>query len=176
MKSTGVTAHIAARKIRNAASVDAFWVLWAGLRRATILRMKVLATAAALLFAVVVSTTATAATAKKWYWSESRADAVVVANVRIPFCRVYPGDNECPVGSMKNVAIRLDSADCSGASEYRSSFTYNRFTCEVVTYNNGANARIAVYVTGRSTFRWRVILKFRGRHRGQHGANRMRHT
>jgi hypothetical protein len=127
--------------------------------------MKVLATAAALLFAVVVSA-ATAATQKKWYWSESRADALVVANERIPFCRVYPGDNECPVGSMKNVAIRLDSADCSGASEYRSSFTYNRFTCKVVTYNNGANARIAVYVTGRSTFRWRVILKFRGRHRG----------
>jgi hypothetical protein len=115
-----------------------------------------LAALAALLLVGALSTPAsTAARAKKkWYWSEARAERTVKAKVKIPYCQLYPDDNGCP--GLK-VRVALDSAKCRGASEKGSTFTYNRFTCDVVTYNSEARATIAVYVTGRYTFRWKLL-------------------
>jgi hypothetical protein len=95
--------------------------------------------------------------ASQAYWSESKAETLVVRKVKIPYCRIWPEDSECPDGTMRSGRTPVIKADCTGASEYKATFRYNRFTCKIVTYNHNAHGRIAVYVTGRLTFRWKIL-------------------
>jgi hypothetical protein len=98
-----------------------------------------------------------AATPRKWYWSKPRAEAMVVARVKIPVCDIW-SDARCSDPSFRrDVTTPVISADCQGASEYKASFTYNRFTCHIITFGSNAQGDIAVYVIGRSTFHWRII-------------------
>ena len=91
---------------------------------------------------------------KKYYWPASRAEAFVVAKVKVPACNVYPEDNRCPGWQ---VSIAVISADCRGASELGTTFRYNRFTCKIVLYNDDAEGTIAVYVVGPTTFHWKIL-------------------
>jgi hypothetical protein len=109
------------------------------------------------LVVLAVAASSSAATAPpQWRWSESHAEAVVMAKVRIPYCNVYPSSSQCPEGP-NAIGFQLQSADCTGAGEYRATFTYTRFTCKIVVYNGYAKGRIAVYPTGRSTLRWKIL-------------------
>jgi hypothetical protein len=104
--------------------------------------------------ALALAGTASAATPKKWYWSETQAEALVVKKVRVPYCRVFPDSPTCPGD---RVLMYLESADCVGADELGSSFKFNRFRCQVVINYGYAKGRIAVYVTGPTTLRWKII-------------------
>jgi hypothetical protein len=110
-----------------------------------------------LLAASVLASASSATVPKKWYWSESRAEALVVAHVKIPSCAIWPDDPGCDATGRPNDTTSVIRADCQGASEYKSSFTYPRFVCKVITYNNNAEGRIAVYVVGRTTFHWKIL-------------------
>jgi hypothetical protein len=108
-----------------------------------------------LIVAIVLAAPAGAAVpTKRYYWPESRAEAFVVAKVKIPACNVYPDDNRCPGWQ---VSIAVISADCRGASELGTTFRYNRFTCKIILYNNDAEGAIAVYVVGPTTFHWKIL-------------------
>lgn len=92
---------------------------------------------------------------RRAYWTENEAEQRVRASVRIPDCLVYEGP-----GCARRVGDRPSSAECTGADEYDSTFTYPRFTCAIVI-NDGygrprSRGRIAVFPTG-ATFRW-VLL------------------
>jgi hypothetical protein len=90
---------------------------------------------------------------QKFYWSEDQANAIVVAKVRLPDCVVIPSDTDCA----GRTGFALSSADCQGYDELGTSFTFNRFECRVLTYGGDFEARIAVYVTGPTTFRWKTL-------------------
>lgn len=94
---------------------------------------------------------------RKWYWTESHAEAAVIAHVRIPYCRVDPSDSHCGTGTPYHVGLAVISADCVGATELRSTFRYNRFTCRIVTYNNGAEGKIAVFPVSATAFHWKIL-------------------
>lgn len=112
-----------------------------------------------MLVAVAVASAANAGTTpRKWYWSETQAEAAVVTKVRLPQCRVYPDDPQCLAHTPHIVGFTLGPVDCRGADELRSTFTFNRFSCRVVArYAPKIGGTIAVYVTGPLTFRWKVL-------------------
>jgi hypothetical protein len=87
------------------------------------------------------------------YWTESFAEDMVIRKVRIPHCNVYPDDPNCRLGGSFSVI----SAECRGLDEKPGTFTYSRFTCEIVLFNRTARGRIAVWPTGPTTFRWEII-------------------
>jgi hypothetical protein len=108
---------------------------------------------------------AVAATPKKFYWTEPRAEAMVQQQVKIPECWVWP-DNRCdnppgPFWANGGERMPVATVDCTGSDEYRSSFTFNRFRCKIVINDgNGvpaAHGTIAVYVTGRAKLRWKLL-------------------
>lgn len=92
--------------------------------------------------------------AKKYYWTESEAEAMVVQKVRLPYCTVWPNDSDCRAQS----AWPLEDARCRGIDELGTTFRFNRFTCDVVaSYRYKKGGRIAVWVTGLTTLRWQLI-------------------
>jgi hypothetical protein len=119
--------------------------------RGTIMKTALLGIVA---IAFVLPGVGSAAPSKKWYWSETQAEALVVKKVRVPYCRVFPDSPTCPGD---RVLMYLESADCVGADELGSSFKFNRFRCQVVINYGYAKGRIAVYVTGPTTLRWKII-------------------
>jgi hypothetical protein len=115
--------------------------------------------------ALCVAGTAAAATPKKWYWTQSRAETTVLQKVGIPECWVWP-DNRCdnppgPYWANGGARIKPRTADCSGTDEYQSSFKFNRFTCKIVVTDYygtpAARGTIALYPTGATTFRWKLL-------------------
>lgn len=114
--------------------------------------------------ALGISTASAAPTAaKRWYWTQSRAETLVLAKVRLPGCRVSPDPTNCsasgaPLPGRHPIGFTLGEVRCSGAGELGVSFKYSRFSCEVVSsYPPYFTAEIAVYVTGPNTFRWAII-------------------
>ena len=115
---------------------------------------------------IAMQSVASAATPKKhWYWSESRAESIVLQKVKIPDCW-FSDDNRCanppgPFWANGGPRWKLQSADCTGADEYRSSFKFRRFTCKIVVadyYGRPlANGVVAVYPTGPMTLRWKLL-------------------
>jgi hypothetical protein len=88
-----------------------------------------------------------------YYWSESEAEGLVVKLVKIPYCNAFPSDSGCA----GQAPVHLQSATCTGADEKGTTFTYSRFTCEVVIYGGYAHGRIAVYPTGPQSLRWKLL-------------------
>jgi hypothetical protein len=114
---------------------------------------------------IVIAAPASATTPKKWYWTQSHAETTVLQRVKIPTCWVWP-DNRCdnppgPFWANGGGRVKPATTDCSGADEYHSSFKFNRFTCKImVADGNGvpaARGTIALYVTGATTFRWKLL-------------------
>jgi hypothetical protein len=113
---------------------------------------------------LVFAATSSSATPKKWYWTQSRAEALVVARVKLPFCRVDPSDPDCAPNGVPRpghpnlIGFSLGEAQCSGSDELGSSFRYRRFSCRVITpYPPYFRATVAVYVTGAATFQWKLL-------------------
>jgi hypothetical protein len=93
-------------------------------------------------------------TAGSYYWTESHAEDVVVTKVRIPYCNLYPADPQCRVLPAQTVV----SAQCRGLDEKPGTFTFSRFTCDILAGVGGRfRGRIAVWPTGSTTFRWQII-------------------
>lgn len=121
------------------------------------------------LLAVFAASCALPGTAKpppaKWYWTESHAEELVLAKVRVPFCRVQPNfANDCRNGvrvGRKIDAYPVASADCDGGDELKQTFRYERFACsiEIRDYYGRpvAKGHIALHLTGASTFRWELL-------------------
>lgn len=91
------------------------------------------------------------------YWSESQAEENVIRSVKIPACNVSSSTN-----CAGEPGLVVDTANCRGSDERDSTFTYSRFTCEItVAYYHGgdplARGHIAVYPTGPTTLRWKII-------------------
>ena len=117
------------------------------------------------LLATIVVVDVAAASPRKWYWAQSRAEAMVVQKVRIPDCW-FSGDVRCtnppgPYWASGGPRWKPSSVECTGADEYRSSFKFNRFACKLVIadyYGRPlANGVVGVYVTGQATMRWKLI-------------------
>jgi hypothetical protein len=88
------------------------------------------------------------------FWSEDYAEKVVRSKVRIPYCNAHPSDSGCRAMP----ALRVEVAQCRGLDEKRGTFTYSRFTCDIlVGYYRDIRGRIAVWPTGGSTLRWEII-------------------
>lgn len=93
-------------------------------------------------------------TTGSYYWTESYAEEIVVSKVRIPYCNAYPTDPQCRLGS----SLRVVSAQCRGLDEKPGTFTFSRFTCDIlVGYGGRIRGRIAVWPTGPTTLRWEII-------------------
>ena len=89
-----------------------------------------------------------------YYWTEAEAEAIAVKKIRIPYCNVYPDDPGCSTQG----AVGLHSAECRGLDEKPGTFTYSRFTCDVlVGYYGRIRGRLAVWPTGPTTLRWEII-------------------
>jgi hypothetical protein len=89
-----------------------------------------------------------------YYWSESQAEAMVVSKVRIPACNVEGADSTCGTQS----AYRVVDASCRGLDEKPGTFTYSRFTCDIrAGYQGRIAGRIAVWPTGPTTLKWRIL-------------------
>jgi hypothetical protein len=77
--------------------------------------------------------------------------------VKIPYCVVHPDDSDC--GRLP--AVRISESHCTGADELGSTFTYSRFTCEVILRDyygrEIAHGKLAVYPTTTGTVRWSII-------------------
>jgi hypothetical protein len=59
---------------------------------------------------------------------------------------------------MHPIGFQLGRADCIGSDELGATFKYNRFRCAVVSkYPPYFKVRVAMYVTGPTTFRWMII-------------------
>ena len=86
-----------------------------------------------------------------YFWSESFAESVLVAKLKIPYCNIDPGNANC--GTRAPIPVRR--AECRGLDEKKGTFTYSRFTCESST--GSAAGRIAVWPTGPTTFRWEIL-------------------
>lgn len=105
-----------------------------------------------------------AATPKRWYWTESRAEGFVLLKVKLPGCRYAPSPTECTAdgkplpGHPNVVGFQLGDAQCTGSNELGQTFKYARFSCRVISaYAPFFRATVAVYVTGPVTFRWKII-------------------
>lgn len=112
---------------------------------------------------IVASSVASAATPRKWYWTEAHAETAILAT-RLPYCRVYPDDSgKCLAtgqrrpGAPLGVRIPLVASECKGAGELGQTFRYSRFSCRVLAYDRQTRLDLAVYVTGPTTFRWAVL-------------------
>lgn len=89
-----------------------------------------------------------------YYWSESYAEDMVVSKVRIPACNVDGAGSTCGTQSPYPVV----SAACRGLDEKPGTFTYSRFTCDIrAGYQGRIGGRIAVWPTGPTTLRWRIL-------------------
>lgn len=126
--------------------------------------MPKLALVSAIVAALAISPAAEATgPVTKWSWTASQAERLVLQKVRIPFCRVFPNENDCangrpiPGSHGTRGGYRVASASCVGTDEIGSSFRFPRFSCEVVTAQYPRQGHIAVYVTGPTTFRWKII-------------------
>ena len=62
------------------------------------------------------------------FWTESQAEDNVISKVRIPYCNIDSADPECTVKAAQGLQI----AECRGLDEKPGTFTYSRFTCDVV--------------------------------------------
>ena len=99
-------------------------------------------------------TGSTPPTTGTYYWSESYAENMVVTKVKIPACNIPGAGSTCGTQS----PYLLDSAVCRGLDERPGTFTYSRFTCDIrVGYQGRIGGRIAVWPTGPSTLKWRII-------------------
>jgi len=134
------------------------------MRKAT-RRRRAAATAVCLVCTLEAASATGAATPRKWYWSQARAEATVLQKVKIPECWIWP-DNRCsnppgPFWANGGSRIKVATADCTGRDEKGASFTFNRFVCKIVVNDgNGvpaAHGTIAVYVTGATTLRWKLL-------------------
>jgi hypothetical protein len=89
-----------------------------------------------------------------YYWTETYAEQRVLSKVRIPYCNLYPDDAQCRVLPAQGVV----DAQCRGLDEKPGTFTYSRFTCDIlVGYGGHFRGRIAVWPTGPTTLRWQLI-------------------
>jgi hypothetical protein len=90
-----------------------------------------------------------------YFWTESEAEAMVIRKVLISQCNIS-NTAGCEYARRE----RVKSAECRGLDEKPGTFTYSRFTCEIVTgsrYYTGARGRIAVWPTGPTAMRWTVL-------------------
>jgi hypothetical protein len=89
-----------------------------------------------------------------YYWSESYAEQIVLNKVKIPACNIPGAGSTCGTQS----PYLVDSAVCRGLDEKPGTFTYSRFTCDIrVGYQGRIGGRIAVWPTGPTTLKWRII-------------------
>ena len=111
------------------------------------------------------------ATAKPWYWSEEKAEAMAATKVHINYCLVFDptnSDPKCadPVTRKHQGFYGLNEVTCTGADERGDTFTYARFKCQFVAgvrlYDYAAG-RLVIYPTGAKTMRWRLTSLFRTR-------------
>jgi hypothetical protein len=118
---------------------------------------RTLAVLALALVAAVMVATASAATPKKFYWSEEKAESLAAAKVRIPYCKVFPADSKCP--GYTYGFYGLNEVLCTGADEKGETFTYARFRCRFlagVRVQDYARGSLTLYPTGKTTFRWKL--------------------
>ncbi len=122
--------------------------------------MKVVFSLMALVLTAVFAVSGQAASAKKWYWTEQHADAVVASQKT----RIRSFQPQTPT-------IWADAADCRGVDELGSSFMFNRFSCEVTvyyqtrgggisspgTYATTYRAPLLVWIIGPNTYHWKMV-------------------
>jgi|SRR5581483_9138167 len=111
---------------------------------------------------LVFASTSNAARAGKWYWSQSKAEALVAAKVHIPMCQIdrYATGPTCNNPKPHQPGFAVGSATCEGADERGSSFAYARFSCAITVVDGYGRAiakgRILVYPSGPTLFRWKI--------------------
>lgn len=116
----------------------------------------------------IAAGSASAATPKKWYWTEEKAEAVA-ANIHVHFCVVVPSDPKCadyPAFKPKIGFYTPDEVECRGADELRDTFRFSRFICKFVLgyessqsglYVQMASGRLRLDPAGRAKFRWKLV-------------------
>jgi hypothetical protein len=118
--------------------------------------------AAAVLTLVVTADLASAAVPKSHYWTTTRAAALVKANAKIPCAKLQPNPNHLPpAASCANQppsSIAGTTVTCAGqGAPLKGTQRFNRFLCQWADANHVTWGSLLVYVSGPSTFRWRVI-------------------
>ena len=127
---------------------------------------------AVLLAAIVVASVSAevtgAATPKKSYWTEEKAEAVA-ATIRVHYCIVVPSDPKCadyPAFKPKIGFYTPEEVECRGADELRDTFAFSRFICKFVLgyesresglYVQMASGRLRLDPAGRAKFRWKLV-------------------
>jgi hypothetical protein len=126
-------------------------------------------TALAVAVAVAVAALASAAqpaTPKKWYWTEDKTEAAVIAKLKIPSCRVYfpdpanCGANRQPLPGRHPPGFTIGQAQCTGSDELRETFTFARFRCRTQARYARYQATFAIYPTGPTAFRWKILSPY----------------
>jgi hypothetical protein len=89
-----------------------------------------------------------------YFWSESFAEDILVAKLKIPYCNVDADNPNCGT----RAPIPVVRAECRGLDEKKGTFTYSRFTCDIrAGFSGNIGGRIAVWPTGPTTFRWEIL-------------------
>lgn len=119
------------------------------------------------LVALSAAVTSTAATPRKFYWPEEKAERLAAAKVRIPYCAVFGyQDTKCagswyrPDGRPKLGFYGLNDVTCTGADERGETFAFARFRCRFVAgvrVRDYARGSLLLYPTGKTTLRWKLV-------------------
>lgn len=118
--------------------------------------------AATLLIASAATSASVASIPRSHYWTVVRASTLVKANVKIPCAKLMPNPNHLPpaasCATQPPSSIRGAIVTCDGrGTPLKGTRRYSRFLCRWTTANQVSYGSLMVYVSGASTFRWKVI-------------------
>lgn len=96
------------------------------------------------------------------FWTTTRAATLVKATAKIPCAKLVPNPNHLPpaasCATQPPSPITGATVGCTGqGTPLKGTRRYRRFLCQWTTVNRVSYGTLQIYVTGASTFRWKVI-------------------
>lgn len=118
--------------------------------------------AAAAVTALIMVGAAAGSIPRSHYWTVARAAVLVRTTVKIPCAKLTPNPNHLPpaasCATQPPSSIAGATVGCVGkGTPLRGARRFNRFLCNWRSVNDVSYGSLLVYVSGASTFRWKVI-------------------
>lgn len=110
-------------------------------------------------FLSALAVNATAEAAPRAYWTPAQANAAVIAQASIPYCKIFECVDGAPRSNPGHPAspLRITSASCRGVSGYGKAGRFSRFTCSYTALNDLSEGTLQVFTAGPSRIRWRRV-------------------